>query len=90
MKATIADIHTAPRPGRPRTLQITIQVTGLVDYAILDFGDGTEERAEIPPEEAHPKLVAEHSYAPGRYRMTTSIWHNNVQQDRRVVAVSVS
>ena len=88
-KAFIADVHTAPRPQRPRTLQITTQVTGLVDYAIMDYGDGTEERAEIPLDEPHPRLVAEHTYAPGRYRLTISIWHKNVQQERRVVAVSV-
>lgn len=88
-KAFIADVHTAPRPGKLRTLQITTQVTGLVDYAILNYGDGTEERAEIPLDEPHPKLVAEHTYSPGRYRMTISIWRNNVQQERRVVAVSV-
>jgi hypothetical protein len=90
MKAFIADVHTTARPGRPRTLQIIIQVTGLVDYAILNYGDGTEERADIPLDEPHPRLMADHTYAPGRYRMTISIWHNNVQQERRVVAVSVS
>jgi len=90
MKAFIADIHTAPRPSKPRMLQVTIQVTGLIDYAIIDYGDGTEERADIPLDEPHPRLLAEHTYNPGRHRMTVSIWHKNVQQERRVVAVSVS